>query len=45
MTTTTDSLGCCPRCGESIPSAWTLIEYETGVFAECPACEAVVDPD
>lgn len=48
--TTKDQLGHCPQCGEAIPATWKLIEYEredgtTGVFAECPTCEAVVKPE
>jgi len=48
---TNDSpLGCCPDCGESIPTGWRLIDYERddgteGVWAECPACENVVSPE
>ncbi len=48
---TNDSpLGCCPDCGESISEAWLLVEYtkangETGIWAECPACEDVVAPE
>jgi hypothetical protein len=41
-------LGLCPECGERIPEAWLLIKYETTdgetrIWAECPACEAVVN--
>jgi phage terminase large subunit GpA-like protein len=44
------SLGRCPECGERIPPAWLLVEYERedsteGVWAECPACEGVVAPE
>jgi len=48
---TNDSpLGCCPDCGESIPTGWRLIDYEKddgteGVWAECPECEDVVSPE
>ena len=43
-------LGRYPDCGESIPKAWLLVEYEKddgteGVWAECPACEDVVAPE
>jgi uncharacterized C2H2 Zn-finger protein len=43
-------LGRCPECDRSIPPGWKLIEYErttgeTGVFAECPSCDAVVRPE
>jgi len=42
-------LGRCPDCGESISQPWVLVEYETedgetGIWAECPACEDVVAP-
>ncbi|QLH83784.1 hypothetical protein [Halosimplex pelagicum] len=44
------SLGRCPDCGEQIPEAWLLIEYETDeseteIWAECPTCEDVVAPE
>lgn len=44
------SLGRCPDCGTEISIEWTLIEYERsdgeiGVFAECPSCEEVVEPE
>jgi hypothetical protein len=50
MNEDTSILGRCPDCGESISSAWLLIEYENGdgatdVWAECPGCEAVVSPE
>lgn len=50
MTRNTSMLGGCPECREAIPRAWLLIEYErgdgtTGVWAECPDCEAVVSPE
>jgi len=43
-------LGGCPDCGESIPPAWRLIDYEKddgseGIWAECPSCEDVVEPE
>jgi len=43
-------LGRCPDCGEPIPTAWRLIDYQKddgteGVWAECPACEDVVAPE
>ena len=42
-------LGQCPGCDASIPRAGLLIEYRTAegwprMFAECPACAAVVHP-
>jgi predicted RNA-binding Zn-ribbon protein involved in translation (DUF1610 family) len=37
-------LGRCPLCGTSISESWILIEYETGVWAECPECDDVVEP-
>jgi len=48
MSTTTSTLGACPRCRETIPSVRLLIEYETtdgpAMYAECPGCRAVVQP-
>jgi hypothetical protein len=46
----TQRLGHCPDCGEQIPEAWILVEYEKndgteGVWAECPACNDVVAPE
>lgn len=47
---TSDSpLGCCPECDERIPPGWLLVEYqkdsgETGIWAECPGCDDVVQP-
>ena len=43
-------LGCCPDCGERIPTAWVLVEYKKndgtdGVWAECPECADVVAPE
>jgi RNA polymerase-binding transcription factor DksA len=29
MTKDTANLGQCPECGEAIPDAWRLVEYET----------------
>lgn len=37
-------LGVCPFCESDVPRYQTIIEYENGVFAECPECEEVVDP-
>jgi len=50
MTNDTDSLGRCPYCGRSIPLGFLLVEYETddggtGIWAECPDCNDVVDPE
>lgn len=44
------TLGRCPRCDEQIPPAWALVEYEKddgsdGVWAECPVCEDVIEPE
>ncbi|CQH63594.1 small CPxCG-related zinc finger protein (plasmid) [Halobacterium hubeiense] len=44
------SLGQCPNCGEPISHAWLLVEYTKddgtdGVWAECPSCEDVVEPE
>jgi len=43
-------LGRCPECGEEISSVWVLVEYEKsdgsdGIWAECPGCETVVEPE
>ena len=40
-----DVLGRCPYCATSITRAWLLIKYETGVWAECPECDDVVEPE
>lgn len=50
MTKDNQLLGRCPECGAEIPPAWTLVEYEKedgteGIWAECPDCETVVDPE
>lgn len=49
MSTQSDVLGTCPECGERLPAATLLIEYETddgtAVFADCPACREVVHPE
>lgn len=49
MTDSSAPLGQCPSCDREIPAAWKIIEYDhgdgnTGVFAECPDCDAVVKP-
>lgn len=43
------TLGECPDCGSTIPASGLLIEYDTAdggaaMYAECPACRAVVHP-
>ena len=43
-------LGVCPNCGHDIRPIDELITYERsdstiGVFAECPACGEVIDPE
>jgi hypothetical protein len=50
MTGDASILGRCPNCDEPISEAWLLVEYEkdddeTGVWAECPACDDVVSPE
>ncbi|AAG21032.1 Vng6434h (plasmid) [Halobacterium salinarum NRC-1] len=50
MPTDDSSLGQCSECGDRIAAAWLLVEYSKddgtdGVWAECPACEAVVAPE
>ncbi|WP_449404867.1 DUF7837 family putative zinc-binding protein [Haloplanus natans] len=42
--------GCCPNCGHDIRPVDHPISYErsdrsVGVFAECPSCGAVVEPE
>ncbi|WP_438266572.1 DUF7837 family putative zinc-binding protein [Haloarchaeobius litoreus] len=44
MSTKDPYLGDCPHCGCEILSHQTLIEYAGGVWAECPECRDVVDP-
>jgi len=43
------AVGDCPGCGERIPVAALLVEYDrgdgtVGRFAECPGCQDVVEP-
>jgi uncharacterized Zn finger protein len=43
-------LGVCPHCGHGIRQIHELITYKrsdetVGVFAECPACAAVIEPE
>jgi ribosomal protein L32 len=42
-------LGECPSCGAQIADHHVLIQYQThrgtGVYAECPCCEAVISPE
>lgn len=50
MTSDPTILGRCPNCGEEIPQAWMLIEYETvdgttDYWAECLGCGTVVSPE
>jgi hypothetical protein len=44
MSVEKSSLGVCPFCGEDVPHGNILIEYEDGLFAECPECEVPVQP-
>lgn len=39
------ALGTCPDCDAAVPETNVLIEYEHGVYAECPECETPVDPE
>jgi len=39
------SLGKCPFCEAEIGAGMILIEYEDGIYAECPSCEEPVHPD
>lgn len=50
MPTETEPLGVCPECEAEIDPVQMLIEYEqeggeTGIFAECYACDKVVRPE
>jgi len=45
MSTEKATLGVCPFCGEDMQSEHILIEYEDGVFAECPGCQEPVQPE
>lgn len=43
-------LGDCPNCGTTITGIDVLVEYETAdgdmaVWADCPGCGDVVDPE
>ena len=38
-------LGRCPQCGTTISESWMRIWFETVVWAECPTCEDVVEPE
>jgi len=44
------TLGTCPNCGHLIRAVNELITYERsdnsiGIFAECPSCDEVVNPE
>lgn len=44
------SLGACPGCDATVPSARLLIKYESEdgglrMFAECPRCEVPIHPE
>jgi len=50
MTPDDGVLDWCPDCATKITRAWLLIEYEntegqTGIWAECPECDDVVEPE
>ncbi|MFC6988955.1 hypothetical protein ACFQJD_09965 [Haloplanus sp. GCM10025708] len=50
MTHGNSTAGTCPECGRRLHAERVLVEYERtdgsrGVYAECPACDAVVTPD
>lgn len=50
MATQNAPLGSCSFCGATVSRQDTIIEYErddgsTGIWAECPACREVVDPE
>lgn len=48
-TTNPSSLGTCPFCHAEITSTDVILEYETetgpDVYAECPECRDVVNPE
>jgi predicted RNA-binding Zn-ribbon protein involved in translation (DUF1610 family) len=49
MTPEDGRLGVCPNCGHEVRAVDELITYEradssVGIFAECPSCEAVIEP-
>jgi uncharacterized Zn finger protein len=50
MTASNGRIGVCPNCGQDIRTIDELIAYERsnstiGVFAECPCCGEVVEPE
>ena len=50
MSDTAQDIGRCPNCGKRITDPWILVEYEKddgteGIWAECPACAAVIAPE
>jgi hypothetical protein len=50
MTNDDPRLGVCPNCGHDIRPVDELITYERsdesiGVFAGCPSCEMVINPE
>ncbi|SDE00193.1 hypothetical protein SAMN05192552_10954 [Natrinema hispanicum] len=49
MTVENQTLGNCPFCNARVPKHQAIIEFETNgeqrVFAECPECGEVVDPE
>jgi|GEM_PF-6650472 len=38
------TIGSCPHCGTTLNHSDVLIEYETGLYVECPACGDPVRP-
>jgi predicted RNA-binding Zn-ribbon protein involved in translation (DUF1610 family) len=49
MSSQSQRLGACPRCGEEIRHGHVLIEYDVGkgteYWVECPGCGEVVAPE
>jgi len=50
MKTNETILGRCPTCGKVISTTFLLVEYQrsdgsTGIWAECPRCDVVVEPE
>jgi len=49
MTAENQTLGNCPFCNARVPEHQSIIEFVTNgkqrVFAECPECREVVDPE
>ena len=49
MTVNNSTLGCCPKCEQSILDQDMMLKYrspdgETALFAKCPGCLTVITP-